>query len=396
MATTSAYELQVAENIRKNNEFLLSLGIQGLIEKKDKPKVVRKPKQPVAVEATSRSSRSQGPIWDEPEAHGNAQAGADLFQASQQPSKARDALACWWTATEEQPEGQQRPALTKQQQRALETELTAEQRATLVLPVGDDGDQHAWVTDFLQFIRAYGGKSPEPFCVPSFENFKKFFDSITKLASGTGITCNYRGGVFDQGVQHTPLEDIDETIARARKWLPMAKDKSNGWTWNHPLTKLKLYQRALFSRHLFPFVWPDAEPTLHAISRVAAEADDEQMPAADSSSPGASSSVATAPAAADEDDDEDEDESAPLSKRRRTAGAASNNKAAPVSIKPIFKEGERIKSAPGRPHRHAKWFAGVIGDVNVDDEGCFLGTYDLLYDDGDSEEGVREEFIKPV
>ena len=126
-----------------------------------------------------------------------------------------------------------------------------------MLPVGDDGDQHAWVTDFLQFIRAYGGQRPEPYCVPSVENFRKFFDSITNLAAGTGITCNYRGGVFDEGVQHTPLEDIDEIIVRAKKWLPLKStgksngwDKSNGWVWNHPLTKLKLYQRALFSRAL--------------------------------------------------------------------------------------------------------------------------------------------------
>ena len=439
MATTSAYELQVAENIRKNNEFLLSLGIQNPVEKKNK--VVRKPKQPVAVEETSRSSRSQGPIWDEPEAHGTAQAGTDLSIAAQQPANTRDPLACWWTATEEDPDGQQRPALTDEQQHALETELTAEQRATLVLPVGEGGDQHAWVTDFLQFIRAYGGKVPEPYCVPSVANFRKFFDSISNLAAGTGITCSYRGGVFDEGIPHTPLEDIDDIIVRAKKWLPDAKDKSNGWVWKHPLTKLKLYQRALFSRDLFPFVWSDVQPTPPA----EAEADDEQMPAAfevdvagsaadamaiadaeaghsvspcagvtdptgeaiawdeepaadrteNQQSPGASSSVATAPAATD-DDDEDVDEVAPLSKRLKTARAASTTEAVPVSTMPVFKEGDKIRSAPGRPHRHAKWFTGFIEEVNVDDNGQFLGTYDLVYDDGDDEAGVREEFIKSV
>ena len=214
MATSSAYELSVKENIRLNNEFLLSLGLQGLVDKKDKPKAVRKPKQAAVAEATSRSSRSQGPIWDEPEVDGTTRAGVDLSNASQQPARGRDPLACWWTATVEEPEGQRRAALTEEQQRALETELSAKQRATLVLPVGAGGDLHAWVTDFLQFIRAYGGQVPDPFCVPSVANFRKFFDSVTDLASGAGLTCNYRGGAFDGGVQHTPLEDIDEVIAR--------------------------------------------------------------------------------------------------------------------------------------------------------------------------------------
>ena len=95
--------------------------------------------------------------------------------------------------------------------------------------------------------------------MPSRENFKKVLDTVSVLASGEGVRCNYRSGAFDAGRHYTPRDDLDEALGRALKWLPKAKDKSNGWTFSHPFEKMKQYQRALFWRHLFPFVWPDAE-----------------------------------------------------------------------------------------------------------------------------------------
>ena len=64
-----------------------------------------------------------------------------------------------------------------------------------------DGD--AWVTEYLTYARAYGGQQPEPFCVPSVANLTKFYNTAAKLASGEGITCNYRGGAFDEGMLRT-------------------------------------------------------------------------------------------------------------------------------------------------------------------------------------------------
>ena len=82
------------------------------------------------------------------------------------------------------------------------------------------------MTEYLTYARAYGGQQPEPFCVPSVANLTKFYNTAAKLASGEGITCNYRGGAFDEGVEYTPTIDVDDCQLRARKWLPMAKDKS--------------------------------------------------------------------------------------------------------------------------------------------------------------------------
>jgi hypothetical protein len=82
-----------------------------------------------------------------------------------------------------------------------------------------------------------------------------------------------RSGTFDAGYRYTPKDDLDAALARALKWLPKAKDKSNGWTFTHPFEKMNQYQRALFWRHLFPFVWPDAEASEPAQELAIAKAD---------------------------------------------------------------------------------------------------------------------------
>ena len=76
----------------------------------------------------------------------------------------RDGLECWWTANADK-----RPELTDTQLKALKTPLTTEQRESLV----PEGDMDLMVADAFKFLRCYGGMSPEPFCVPSRENFKK-------------------------------------------------------------------------------------------------------------------------------------------------------------------------------------------------------------------------------
>ena len=62
--------------------------------------------------------------------------------------------------------------------------------------------------------RVRAGAQAETDCVPSRDNFKKFLDTVSVLASGDGVTCSYRGGTFDAGVQYTPRQDLDEALSR--------------------------------------------------------------------------------------------------------------------------------------------------------------------------------------
>jgi len=381
MDVLSTYEISRAENIRRNHEKLVALGIEhdvSALRSKPKPKTAPKPK-PTALSDTGlvrRSSRQQGVAVETIEIEKTA------WSAPQTPE--RDPFRCWWTCTSENPEGIVRPPLTELQLCALTTSLSETDRASLDL---GDGEEGAWVGDMLKFARAYGGKQPEPYCVPSRENFKKVLDTVAVLASGDGVTCNYRNGTFDQGVMYTPKDDLDLALSRALKWLPKAKDKSNGWTFTHPFEKMKQYQRALFWRHLFPFVWPGAQPTEKA--KLAAKAKAAASVGTDSemwqrmglaaevevTSPG--SSAATAAVA----DDSEEDE--PLSKRR-------HKMAAPVQVQ--YEEGSCVEALRGS---QGVWLKARVTDINED------GTCDLFFYEEDTyahqfEEGVALEFIRPL
>ena len=164
MADLSAYELKRSEKIRQNNAHLLKLGLgtdaTGL-KPKPKPKPAPKPKAAPSGPAR-RSSRLDGmppeDVGVEPEA---------AWKPPDAPG--RDGLACWWTATEKNPAGKQRPELTDAQLKALKTPLTTEQRESIV----PEDNVNLMVEDALKFLQCYGGMSPQKFCVPSRENFKK-------------------------------------------------------------------------------------------------------------------------------------------------------------------------------------------------------------------------------
>ena len=174
MADLSAYELKRSEKIRQNNAHLLSLGLgpdATALKPKPKPKPAPKPKAAPSGPAR-RSSRLDGmppeDVGVEPEA---------AWKPTDKPD--RDELACWWTATEENPAGEKRPPLTDAQFKALETPLTTEQRESIV-PEDKVGESivpedkvQLMVEDALKFLRCYGGKQPQPYCVPSRDNFKK-------------------------------------------------------------------------------------------------------------------------------------------------------------------------------------------------------------------------------
>ena len=405
MAELSAYEQTRAERIKANNAYLMSLGLldDAKAMKKPKPaKVQPKPKAAAKDESgPARTSRrlSGGPAEDIALLDGSeAQVG---WQAPERPE--RDPYCCWWTVSEEKPWGVQRPPLTDEQHRALTTHLSAEQRESLSIDGADE-----WVTDMLKLSRAYGGKSPEAFCVPSRDNFKKVLDTVAVLASGEGVTCSYRGGTFDAGKRYTPNDDLDEALGRALKWLPKNKDKSNGWTFTHPFEKMKQYQRALFWRHLFPFVWPGAQPSAQAMAAAATLA--EASAGAEEAAAWRRMGVAPAEGAAEgaaedavvgsdtqqkqvaEPDDDDDDENVPLKRRKATHDAGAPSMASPVAAPPPS-AAPRLQSFAYRQAvelwRGDGWVAAVIDNVNEGE-----GTFDLEFEDGEGEENVAAERIR--
>lgn len=391
----SAYELSRAERIKANNAYLMSLGLledAKAMKAKPKAKAPPKPKPDFTSSGPGRtSSRLSGvPIIEEPVV-------ADSTRNSEHAAE-RDPMCCWWTVSEEMPEGVTRPPLTPDQHRALSTPLSAAERGSLVV---DDADE--WVHDLLCFFRAYGGQRPEAFCVPSRENVQKVLDSVAVLASGDGVTCAYRGGAFDAGVRYTPRDDLDEALGRALKWLPKKQDKSNGWTFTHPFEKMKQYQRALFWRHLFPFVWQDARPTAdaQAAARARAEATDgaeaeawgRMALAPAPSKPSVAQEQTRAPDAVPADDEDQ-----PIAKRARThaGGSAPKTQRPSSSVSgPMAKysEGQIVEVQP-RDAELGVWRKARVDNVNEED-----GSYDLVFVDGDApedEDGVAVERIRPL
>ena len=106
--------------------------------------------------------------------------------------------------------------------------------------------------------------------------------------------------------------------ARNARRLPKHKDKSNGWTFTHPFEKMKQYQRALFWKHLFPFVWPGAEVSDAAYDAAMTRSEGctgEEAQAWADMAWADSDTVATSPTEEAESDDPAEDE--PLAKRAK-------------------------------------------------------------------------------
>lgn len=106
MDTLSAYELTRAEQIRKNNAYLLSLGLltdAKALKPKPKPKAAPKPKPAAPSGPARRSSRLDGLPPEE-------DAGVELDDSAWKPPDApgRDPLGCWWTISEDNPEGDMR------------------------------------------------------------------------------------------------------------------------------------------------------------------------------------------------------------------------------------------------------------------------------------------------
>ena len=152
-SSMSAYEMSRAEQIRRNNAMLVSMGLlDAAAAMRPQPLKKKAPAKhkPVAEPSGQkrRSSRQQGapaPVEMETEP-----------EAAWTPPSAteRDPFRCWWTCSTENPEGELRPPLTELQRTALTTELSADERASLDLQGGED--DAAWVGDLLRFTRAYG------------------------------------------------------------------------------------------------------------------------------------------------------------------------------------------------------------------------------------------------
>ena len=105
------YELTRAENIKRNNAFLMALGLMDDAEamrKKPKVKAPPKPKPEKTESGPARRSSRLDPTL-EPED------GAAEEIWSPPETAERDPYVCWWTT-----DGMRRPPLTAAQERALE------------------------------------------------------------------------------------------------------------------------------------------------------------------------------------------------------------------------------------------------------------------------------------
>ena len=86
-------------------------------------------------------------------------------------------------------------------------------------------------------------------------NVRTTMRQIALLASGEGVTSRDRSGTFygrgpdhaNRGTAVSLDQDLVELKERAKRWLhPRSVDKSKGWTLDHPIKKLILFQRHKF------------------------------------------------------------------------------------------------------------------------------------------------------
>ena len=84
--------------------------------------------------------------------------------------------------------------------------------------------------------------------------------------------------------------------------------------------------------------------------------------------------------------DDGDTEAAVPSDRLRVVGAGVRASAAGAATTAEFAVGARVEARYGG---EAEWFAGTITAI-------MDGTYDIVYEDGDTEEGVPPELVRMV
>ena len=205
----SQYELERDERIKRNEKFMLSLGINphgsGYLKEKKKSK----PRLPKKIIIVPESERRRSPR---------------LAGETAGPERLTYDLS--------DDEGPKRRSQSSRRKRVLVVDdLSDEQRAAL--PEGFTMDA---------FIESPVIKEL------SEQNRRSVIRQVRKLVSGEGVTYSYwpDNVVFRKGEPVTMQSDISKIIDDARDYEDQyGEDRGHGWLLNHPLRKLLLYQHYL-------------------------------------------------------------------------------------------------------------------------------------------------------
>ena len=399
MSTTglSAYELERERNIAANKAELIALGIEAAVEdvrtKKLRSKAQKRERQekPPPPKPT-RSSRSQGPAQmlgaipaelDDRTFEGDDGEIATvetLKRASRAPRLTADQMArlnllepvsaAPLTEADLGPLERARADLQDKKSeggwkshKAKGTSLYGEKRDILRAAAPRHGLR--WPT----WLGAIEGALP-PMGTTAAARDQTMF-SIERAACGLGL--DYKGWPDGVGVLLANVEDAEppplprlltlgsdtEQLRREGQRLEAryGRDAGNGWAYNHALGKLRMYQEMLLQSFD-----PPEKPSAASIFDLEEAA-----------------SVA-------EDEEEDDEESQPLDKRRRAAAPepTASPSAETAMAGPAFAFNQEVEYRRGDA-----WVAAVIDNIDEDE-----GTFDLAFEDGESEENVPAELIR--
>ena len=239
VAPKSQYEIERDERIKRNEAFMLSIGIDphgGGYMKQNKKKAPPKPRLPrkkVPESERRRSSRLQG---------GTAEPERLTYDE--------------WS-DDERPRQRSRGSGGRRARKNRLVELSEEQRAALDDFDMDDFEASASASFTKPRHRRDGvitGSCTHRWIGPdgehpvSEQNRRSVIRQVRKLVSGEGVTYAYwpDGVVFRKGEPVTMQSDISAIIEDARDYEDQyGEDRGHGWLLNHPLRKLLFYQHYL-------------------------------------------------------------------------------------------------------------------------------------------------------
>jgi len=250
VAPKSQYEIERDERIKRNEAFMLSIGIDphggGYMKQNKKKKAPSKPRLPrpkVPESERRRSSRLQG--------------------GTAEPER----LTYDERSDDERPRQRSRGSAGRRARKNRLVELSDEQRAALATFNMDEFE--AWMEP--------DGEHPI-----SDDNRRQVIRQVTKLVSGEGV--HYASTsfgwpddvIFRKDEPVTMQSDIGQIIEDARDFENKhGRDHGNGWLLNHPLRKLLFYQHHLDTQARAP---PPPAPAEAESEEAAAVAEPEPEP----------------------------------------------------------------------------------------------------------------------
>ena len=220
-----AYELERKMRVRRNAEFMKSLGLGdgvSLVVPK-KPPTARAPKKPRAAGPKRRSPRTKA---------SDPNYTSMQVDTSMEDAKDGDYDSDDWDSDEDDEDAQ---AFRRPRRAAVEP-LTDAQRAKLA--------GAGWVAGFEKWLRKGDGRTAPA----SKSNIARCMPQVKKLAAGAGIKYyRWNRGEAENGFLVGASVDMSSDLIQ--HWhdgkdheARYGKDLGNGWVLNHPLKKLVLYQ----------------------------------------------------------------------------------------------------------------------------------------------------------